>query len=254
MDRLVREGKIRGWGSCNDNAFGLAMLSETARRLGTTPPCSSQNDFSVLNRRTEQDGLAEASRPQHANAGATPAPASAWRERSRSRSRARSGFMAYNALAGGVLTGKYLEVPAAVDDYAQNQDRARQQMVSPRGAPPRRGGARWGATARRRRRGSHKKGFSLLGAGRMDDLSWGGTLYRYRTRAAGEATRQYAAIARRAGIPLAELALRWAKDAPHVTTVRSFPRPACPSAYASPYRTDVCGAERCCSGPRRFRN
>ena len=27
-----------------------------------------------------------------------------------------AGFMAYNALAGGVLTGKYLERPAAVDD------------------------------------------------------------------------------------------------------------------------------------------
>ncbi|KAJ1475842.1 NADP-dependent oxidoreductase domain-containing protein, partial [Baffinella frigidus] len=111
MDKLYREGKIRGWGSCNDNAFGLTMLAETARRLGTVPPCSFQNDFSVLNRRTEQDGLAEASRPQHANA----------------------GFMAYNCLAGGVLTGKYLEVPAAVDDFGANPDRARLSMKAPRG-------------------------------------------------------------------------------------------------------------------------
>jgi len=165
MDKLYREGKIRGWGSCNDNAFGLTMLAETARRLGTVPPCSFQNDFSVLNRRTEQDGLAEASRPQHANA----------------------GFMAYNCLAGGVLTGKYLEVPAAVDDFGANPDRARLSMKAPRG--------------------------------RMDDMSWGQTLYRYRTKAALDATKQYAKIAKRAGMPLTELSLRWAKDSPQVTTV-----------------------------------
>ena len=37
---LVQEGKIRGWGLCNDNAFGLTACSRTAKSLGTTPPCT----------------------------------------------------------------------------------------------------------------------------------------------------------------------------------------------------------------------
>ena len=36
--------------------------------------------------------------------------------------------------------------------------------------------------------------------GRMDDYSWGKTLYRYRSGPAGDATRQYAAIADAAGV------------------------------------------------------
>ena len=50
-----------------------------------------QNDYSILNRRIDENGLSEASSPVHENA----------------------GFMAYNVLAGGVLTGKYLETPYA---------------------------------------------------------------------------------------------------------------------------------------------
>jgi len=57
-----------------------------ARRFypeGAPPPCVMQNDFSVINRRVEENGVTEASSPVHENV----------------------GFMAYNVLAGGVLTG-----------------------------------------------------------------------------------------------------------------------------------------------------
>merc|ERR1712224_105730 len=54
--------------------------------------------------------------------------------------------------------------------------------------------------------------------GRMDDISWGRTLYRYRSQAAAEATRQYAALAKSADLSLTELALRWAKQRAGVTT------------------------------------
>jgi diketogulonate reductase-like aldo/keto reductase len=40
MEDLVQQGKIRGWGLCNDNAFGLTACSRTAKALGTTPPCA----------------------------------------------------------------------------------------------------------------------------------------------------------------------------------------------------------------------
>ena len=53
-----------------------------------------QGDFSILDRKSEENGVAEAASPFNENV----------------------GFMAYNALAGGMLTGKYMDVPAAFDD------------------------------------------------------------------------------------------------------------------------------------------
>jgi len=32
-------GKIRGWGMCNDNAYGLAASVYTSRALGVPAPC-----------------------------------------------------------------------------------------------------------------------------------------------------------------------------------------------------------------------
>eukprot|EP00670_Eutreptiella_braarudii_P006871 CAMPEP_0174287904 /NCGR_PEP_ID=MMETSP0809-20121228/18240_1 /TAXON_ID=73025 ORGANISM="Eutreptiella gymnastica-like, Strain CCMP1594" /NCGR_SAMPLE_ID=MMETSP0809 /ASSEMBLY_ACC=CAM_ASM_000658 /LENGTH=624 /DNA_ID=CAMNT_0015384739 /DNA_START=197 /DNA_END=2071 /DNA_ORIENTATION=- len=87
MGELIKSGKIRGWGMCNDNAFGLTACCEVAKRLGVPPPVSMQNDFSMNDRRAEENGVAEASSPIHENV----------------------GFMAYNALCGGILTGKYME-------------------------------------------------------------------------------------------------------------------------------------------------
>jgi aryl-alcohol dehydrogenase-like predicted oxidoreductase len=94
------------------------------------------------------------------------------------------GFMSYNALAGGVLTGKYMNIPAAVDDT--DQDRARNLLKNPRG--------------------------------RMDEVGWGRTLYRYRTDAAQEAVREYARIAKKANISLTELSLRWCRQRSLITT------------------------------------
>lgn len=94
MESLIQEGKIRGWGLCNDNAYGLTACTRTAKLLGTTPPCSIQGDFSMIDRKSEENGVAEAASPYNENV----------------------GFMAYNSLAGGMLTGKYIKEPAAFDD------------------------------------------------------------------------------------------------------------------------------------------
>ena len=51
MEGLIQEGKIRGWGLCNDNAYGLTACTRTAKALGTTPPCSIQGDFSIIDRK-----------------------------------------------------------------------------------------------------------------------------------------------------------------------------------------------------------
>jgi len=165
MSELIDEGKLRGWGMCNDNAYGLTASCYAARRLGTSghPPCVMQNDFSLINRRVEENGVTEASSPANENV----------------------GFMAYNVLAGGVLTGKYLDVAAAVDN-PRDPELAERLMNDPRG--------------------------------RMDDYSWGKTLYRYRSGPADDATRRYAALADDAGVSLTELALRWCRGRLGVTT------------------------------------
>jgi len=163
MQGLIDEGKIRTWGLCNDNAYGLTACTRTAKALGTTPPSSIQGDFSLIDRKSEENGVAEAASPYNENV----------------------GFMSYNALAGGMLTGKYMEVPAAMDDMA-NRDRAMEMLRQPRG--------------------------------RMDTRGWGGTLYRYRTDAAQQAIQEYARLAEKNKMPLTELALRWCRQRSLVTT------------------------------------
>ncbi|CAE7460410.1 tas [Symbiodinium pilosum] len=93
--------------------------------------------------------------------------------------------MAYNALAGGMLTGKYLDKPAALD--STTEDAAEKLMKKPRG--------------------------------RMDTYGWGSTLYRYRSEAAVEAIAAYSALAKKAGISLTELSLRWCRSRRGCTTV-----------------------------------
>jgi aryl-alcohol dehydrogenase-like predicted oxidoreductase len=131
--------------------------------LGTTPPCNLQGDFSLIDRKSEENGVAEAASKFNENV----------------------GFMAYNALAGGMLTGKYIEIPAAFDDLA-NRERAMKNLNNPRG--------------------------------RMDERGWGGTLYRYRTEAARSAISDYAKIAKANGMSLTELSLRWCRQRSLVTT------------------------------------
>lgn len=162
MEGLIQEGKIRGWGLCNDNAYGLTACTRTAKFLGTTPPVNLQGDFSLIDRKSEENGVAEAASPYNENV----------------------GFMAYNALAGGMLSGKYRDVPSAMDD--PDRQRASKSLENPRG--------------------------------RMDTRGWGGTLYRYRTDAARAAIDEYAEIARRNKMSLAELSLRWCRQRNLITT------------------------------------
>jgi len=164
MGKLVDQGAIKGWGMCNDNTYGLMGSAMAAKQLGVTPPCVMQNDYSLINRRTEENGLSEASAPWNENV----------------------GFLGYNCLAGGMLTGKYLNKPAAADDLKQGA------LVSMGMAKPR---------------------------GRMDVPGWGRTLYRYRSGPAAEATKAYAAIAKEAGLSLTELALLWCRSRPACTSV-----------------------------------
>merc|ERR1719188_1471805 len=101
--------------------------------------------------------------------------------------------MAYNVLAGGMLTGKYgfgdgadadEPAPAAFDD--SDAERAAVNNREPRG--------------------------------RMDRKAWGRTLIRYRTKAARWAAREYGRLADFYGMSLTELSLRFAAGRGAVTT------------------------------------
>lgn len=53
----------------------------------------------------------------------------------------------------------------------------------------------------------------------MDDLSWGRTLYRYRSGPALEAVMQYSALASDYEMSLTELSLRWCRERQGLTSV-----------------------------------
>ena len=82
LDELVREGKIRVVGCSNESSWGLMKSLETSRRLGVVRHQTIQNNFSLNNRRFEDD-LAQVCRQEGVS------------------------LIPYSPLAGGVLSGKY---------------------------------------------------------------------------------------------------------------------------------------------------
>jgi aryl-alcohol dehydrogenase-like predicted oxidoreductase len=82
LDRLVEEGKVRAVGCSNQSAYGLTKSLWQADRNGTVRYETIQNNFSLLNRRFE-DELADVCRKEHVS------------------------LLPYSPLAGGVLSGKY---------------------------------------------------------------------------------------------------------------------------------------------------
>jgi aryl-alcohol dehydrogenase-like predicted oxidoreductase len=82
LDRLVEQGKLRAIGCSNESAYGLVKGLWTADREGTARFDTIQNNFSLMNRRFE-DELATACR------------------------RERVSLLAYSPIGAGVLSGKY---------------------------------------------------------------------------------------------------------------------------------------------------
>jgi aryl-alcohol dehydrogenase-like predicted oxidoreductase len=84
LDRLVESGKVRAVGCSNESCAGLMESLWVADRAGTARYETIQNNFSLLNRRFE-DELAAACRKHDVS------------------------LLAYSPLAAGVLSGKYRE-------------------------------------------------------------------------------------------------------------------------------------------------
>lgn len=84
LTKLIEEGKVRYLGCSNENAYGLTKSLWVSDVYGFARYETIQNHFSLLNRRFE-DELAEVCRREQVS------------------------LLAYSPLAGGVLSGKYLE-------------------------------------------------------------------------------------------------------------------------------------------------
>lgn len=82
LDNFVREGKVRTIGLSNDDSYGLMKGLWTSDTHGLTRYDTIQNNFSLNNRRSE-DELAEVCRREQVS------------------------LLPYSPLAGGVLSGKY---------------------------------------------------------------------------------------------------------------------------------------------------
>ena len=82
LDRLVELGKVRAVGCSNQSCYGLTESVWKAERIGSSRYETIQNNYSLLNRRFE-DELAECCRQQGIS------------------------LLPYSPLAGGVLSGKY---------------------------------------------------------------------------------------------------------------------------------------------------
>lgn len=82
LDRLVQAGKVRHIGSSNESAYGMTKALATSQHAGFARYETIQNNFSLLNRRFE-DELANVCR------------------------REKVSLLPYSPIGGGVLSGKY---------------------------------------------------------------------------------------------------------------------------------------------------
>lgn len=82
LDEEIRKGKIRAIGCSNETSWGLMKSLEASERLGVARYCTIQNNFSMNNRRFE-DELAQVCKHEGVS------------------------LIPYSPLAGGALSGKY---------------------------------------------------------------------------------------------------------------------------------------------------
>jgi aryl-alcohol dehydrogenase-like predicted oxidoreductase len=89
LDELVREGKVRAIGVCNESPWGVMEYLAKSTQKGFARISSIQNGYSLLDRSFEL-GLAEIAVAEEV------------------------GLIGYSPLAGGTLTGKYGAQPAPI--------------------------------------------------------------------------------------------------------------------------------------------
>jgi aryl-alcohol dehydrogenase-like predicted oxidoreductase len=92
MNELIKAGKIRHYGLCNESPYGVTRFAVEAERSNLIKPCVSQNIYNLLSRNDVENGLVETC----------------------SASNAAVGLIASSPLAGGALSGKYIDPKVSV--------------------------------------------------------------------------------------------------------------------------------------------
>ncbi|KAM0884008.1 hypothetical protein ACQ4PT_031248 [Festuca glaucescens] len=87
FQELIDEGKVRYIGVSNETSYGVMEFVHAAKLLGLPKIVSIQNSYSLIVRCRFEVDLVEVCHPNNCNV----------------------GLLAYSPLAGGVLTGKYLD-------------------------------------------------------------------------------------------------------------------------------------------------
>ena len=90
MAAMIAAGKIRHYGLSNETAWGVCQFQHAAHELGVPGPVTIQNSYSLVSRTVDND-LAEV----------------LFREK--------MSLLAYSPLAGGILSGKYLNGATPAD-------------------------------------------------------------------------------------------------------------------------------------------
>lgn len=90
MARVVKAGKVRHIGVSNETSYGVMRFIQAAEQAGLPRIVSIQNSYSLLTRGGFETDLAEVCAPRQGNV----------------------GLLAYSPLAGGALTGKYIDANA----------------------------------------------------------------------------------------------------------------------------------------------
>lgn len=98
LERVVKAGKVRYIGVSNETSYGVMRFIQAAEQLGLPRIVSIQNSYSLLVRGAFETDLAEVCAPRQCNV----------------------GLLAYSPLAGGALTGKYIEGGKAVEKARMN--------------------------------------------------------------------------------------------------------------------------------------
>lgn len=95
LTELKKQGKIKNFGLSNETPYGIGAFTTTADLCGLDRPVVTQNCYNLLVRNDFESGMIEACSINNGNL----------------------GLIAYSPLAGGALTGKYLDTASIHQDY-----------------------------------------------------------------------------------------------------------------------------------------
>lgn len=91
INELVKSGKIKHFGLSNETPFGVAAFHSVAKAHGLPKAVTVQNAYNLLERNDFEQGMLETCSPRNCDL----------------------GLLAHSPLAGGTLTGKYLDMNSA---------------------------------------------------------------------------------------------------------------------------------------------